>query len=76
MVPGVTRLQTGLIRVVFRNAGLHHRGNDIPAQTLPSVLGVLHAVLRVDPDQNIVQAQAFSLRLVPGLGRAYLHKGE
>ena len=58
-----------MIRVVFQNAGLYHRGNDIPAQAFPGVLGVLHAVLRVDPDQNIVQTLAIQSGLqlvVPG----------
>jgi hypothetical protein len=74
MVLGVVGRQARLIRVALEHASLYHRHNDIPAQALPGVLGVVNAVLLTDPGQDIVQAQALSLRLAPGLIDANLHE--
>lgn len=74
MILGVIGWKSRMIRVALENISLHHRHNDIPAQTLPGVLSVVNAVLLPDPDQDIVQAQALSLRLAPGLIDANLHE--
>ena len=74
MVLGVVGRQAQPIWVALEHTGLYHRRNDIPAQALPGVLSVVNAVLLPDPGQDIVQAQALSLRLAPGLIDANLHE--